>query len=397
MVASGLLAYRFGADYVGQFNQLVMLHLVAGQLAAMGIHLSCLHYLSATSLDSSRRAHGARVALGAVTLIGTATGLVLAALAPVIERSFDSPDLADGIVWLGPAVALFGVNKTLLAILNACHRLHAYAVFQALRSVLWLAGIAVLLHMGSAKPAALGLVLCAGEVGVALFGFAALGRDLLVRTGFKGDERWFVRHLAFGWHALPGNLITELNTRIDVLVLAVFVSDRIVGVYSFVAMLAEGVFQIGVVVRAVVNRRLVEALAARDQQLIDTLKRRAGQATLCGTAAASLALIAVFPPAIALLNLDPALREGIIPLAILLIGVTACAACSPFWMSLVLAGRPTDHSRLMLLLCVSNLAANVVAVPVFGMLGAAVATAVMLATFPLMLRRTARRVLKIRL
>src|SRR4030095_6718684 len=110
---------------------------------------------------------------------------------------------------------------------------------------------------GSAKPAALGLVLCAGEGGVALFGLAALGRDLLVRTGFKGDARWVVRHLSFGWHALPGNLITELNTRIDVLVLAVFVSDRIVGVYSFVAMLAEGVFQIGVVVRAVVNRRLV--------------------------------------------------------------------------------------------------------------------------------------------
>src|SRR5437773_8216815 len=109
IAVSAMLAKQFRVDVVGQFNQLAMLHIVCAQVAAMGVQLSCLHYLSDGGMDRSARVAGSQAAVGVVILTGSATGLCLFALAGSVERLFDSPGLAHGVRWLGPAVALFGV------------------------------------------------------------------------------------------------------------------------------------------------------------------------------------------------------------------------------------------------------------------------------------------------
>jgi O-antigen/teichoic acid export membrane protein len=53
------------------------------------------------------------------------------------------------------------------------------------------------------------------------------------------------------------NVLLQMNTRIDVLVLGLFWSDHIVGIYSFAATLAEGVYQLLVVLRTNYNPMLV--------------------------------------------------------------------------------------------------------------------------------------------
>ncbi|MDP2809115.1 MAG: oligosaccharide flippase family protein [Rhodocyclaceae bacterium] len=397
IAVSAMLANGFGVAVVGQFNQLAMLHVVCAQVAAMGVHLSCLHYLSGTVMDRSARFAGSQAAVAVVVLSGSATGLCLFALAEFWERLLDSPGLADGVRWLGPAVALFGVNKVLLALLNAGDRLHAYAFLQSLRPLIWLGGTMAIVRAGQVGPERLGILLFVGEAIAAVCGAVLLSGQLLTRFDPAAGREWVTRHFNFGWRAMPSHLIIDLNTRIDVLILAIFVSDSIVGVYSFVALLAEGIFQIGVLVRTVINRRLVSSLVARDQAAIGDLKRSAGHASLGLTLAASVVVLAAFEPAIAFLKLDPALLGGLLPLAILLLGVTYCAKASPFWMAIALAGRPAEHSMLMLALCALNIAINVAAVPVLGMLGAAIATAVMFAAFPVMLRWMARRTLEVEL
>lgn len=397
VAVSGILANRFSVDVVGQFNILVMLHIVCAQLAAMGVHLSCLHYLGGARNDEATRVAGAQAAIGVVALSGSVAGACLFCLAGFIERTFDSPGLAHGVRWLGPAIALFGINKVLLALLNASDRLHVYALVQALRPIGWLAGAGAIVHVSQANPSELGMLLFAGEAITMVCGTIALAGQLFARFDASMIKVWFYRHYQFGWRAMPSNFVIELNTRIDVLVLAIFVSDKIVGIYSFVALLAEGIFQIGVLVRTIINRRLVTALVSHDQTAISNLKRSAGYASLGMTFAGSLVLLGGFSPAITLLKLDQALLGGLVPLLILLVGVCACAMYAPFWMAIALAGRPVEHSKLMLALCALNLSINIIAVPTLGMLGAAIATAVMFAAFPWMLRWTAQRTLAITL
>jgi O-antigen/teichoic acid export membrane protein len=394
---NSMLAHGFGVQAVGVFNQLLALHIVAAQFAAFGIHLSCLHYLSEKTMEVSSLAGGIRSATGAVAITGVLTGLLLFAAANLIEQLFNSPGLSSGVRWVAPAVAFFGLNKVLLAIFNARDRLHSCAFVQALRPVVWLAGTAALFFFDRVEPAQLGQLLLAGELAATVAGFVLLSPMERGHIHSGTSDGWFWRHLRFGVRAMPSNLILDLNTRIDVLVLGVFASDAVVGVYSFAAMLAEGVFQIGVLVRTVITRRLAGLLTARDQAGLSLLKRHAGGFSLGMTLAASAILAALLRPSIVLLGLDPALQDGFVALFVLLIGVSLCAMHSPFWMSLLLAGHPVEHSKLMLALCGLNLVLNLTLIPVFGLIGAAIGTAAMFGAFPLMLRRSAGRVLGMKL
>lgn len=391
LAISGLLGHYFGAASVGQFNQLATLHLLCAQVAAFGIHLSCLHYLSRKDLDAKGWAQGAQAALSLAAATGTLAALALWAAAGGLESLFDSPGLAAGLRWVAPAVGLFGMNKVVLALLNAADRLHSYAFLQALRPAVWLIGAALLVQGDSADPARIGQFFLAGEAAALVGGGLFLWR----KAGLwgKAETAWFVRHARFGLRALPSHLIIELNTRIDVLVLSLFLPPDKVGIYSFAALLAEGIFQIGILVRTVINQRLVRALVEKNQAALNELKRHAGGLSLGLTVTASVILLAGFGPGLDLLRLDPALHEGHLALALLLFGISVCSYDSPFWMTLVLAGHPLAHTRLMALLCGLNLALNVALAPLFGLTGAAAATAAMFVAFPFLLRRGAAKTL----
>ena len=325
-----LLARRFGADVVGQFNQLTALHLVAAQLAAFGIHLSCLHYLSTQIVGSQSWAVGSRAALGAVFVVGCIVAGALSSGAGLIESLLGSPGLAEGIYWLAPAVALFGINKVLQAICNASDRLHALAFLQALRPIAWLIGMAVAVHVGSVGPAGFGKVLLVGELAAMLSGVVALSSVWHgpLSTNYSG---WLLRHFQFGIRAMPSHLITDLNARIDILILAFFSNDVIVGIYSFVAVLAEGVFQIGVLIRTVISRRLVGVLVSHDHSALRSLRRQSSRWSLILTLISAAVLSAVFAPAVSWLGLEASFVQGKFALWVLLGGVVACAMYSPLW------------------------------------------------------------------
>jgi O-antigen/teichoic acid export membrane protein len=393
ILINSILAFGFGVATVGQFNQLFTLYFIAAQFAAFGIHLSCLHYLSGENPDFSFVAKGATTALIAVSISGILSALLLYSLADLIEWLLNSAHLSDGLRWAAPAVALFGFNKVLLAVLNATERLHSVAFLQAFRSIVWLAGAAVLLHIGSAEPILLGQLLLSGEMASAIFGTLILYPVLFFQIEPRIRNEWIARHFRFGLRAMPSNFITDLNSRIDVLLVSVFANDSAVGVYSFASLLAEGVLQIGVIVRTVINSRLVVILISKNQAALLMLRRHAGRLSFLFTLVASTIIALCFAPAIELLQLDPSLRDGESALIILLIGVTLSSKFWPFWMILLLAGHPVQHLKLMLLLCFVNIILNATLIPLFGILGAGIATAVMLVSFPFMLSWSTRRVL----
>ena len=397
VIINAVLAGYFGVDRLGQFNKLVALHLVVSQLTAFGIHLSCLHYLGTLAADSKAWAASARAAIVSVIVVGLIVAIMLGFSAGLVANLLGNPNLIEGIRWVAPAVALFGLNKVLLSLYNTSDRLHALAFLQALRPIAWLIGAGVLVHLGNASPVEFGQILFYGELAATLPGMLFLPGLRLHSFADAIHIDWITRHLRFGMQAMPSHLIIVLNTRIDILILAFFANDAIVGIYSFVALLAEGVFQVGVVIRTVINNRLVSMLLSRDYAGLQLLKWQAGRWSLFLTTILAGILLAGFAPVITWLGLNPALLQGELSLWLLMVGVVACAVHSPLWMTLVLSGRPVQHSQLMLALCALNIVLNITLIPLLGMLGAAIGTAIMLAAFPLMLSWTTKRILGVAL
>ncbi len=398
LAISTLLGRQFGVLAVGQLNQLATIHIIAGQIAAFGIHLSCLRHLSNLEIGTYSWNKSCKSALQLVFLTGLiAIGLVYSS-ANFVETAFSSPGLSEGIQWTAFAIGLFGFNKVVISILNAADHLHTLAYLQMIRPLVWVAGTIFLVIINQSHPSLLGQLLFAGELAGAFVGVGLLVTRLLKGTQIGQDQvNWLARHAVFSWRAMPSHLAIELNTRIDVLVLSVFVSPALVGIYSFAALLMEGVFQIGVVFRTVLNRRLTRSLADKNQNQISSIFKKWGSFSLWATLFTSMVLGTIFVPMIDLLSLDPGLKDGLPSLIILLVGATICARYSPFWMSLALGGHPLAHTRLMLQLCGINVFLNLAFVPFLGILGAALGTSIMLVLFPVLLKGLTKKTLGLEL
>ena len=394
LLVSVILANGAGASAVGQFNQLAAVYIVASQLAAVGIHLAVLHFLPLTDIHERRRA--ALAALLAMLPAATLTGACVWLGAPLFERLLDSPGLAGGVRWVALATGLFAVNKLLLNLLNVFGHLIWLSLAQAVRPLIWLLTAWLLLTSSGVSQTDLGTMFVFGELGVLVFALTRVAAAFW--TPVDGRlQPWATRLVRFGVRAFPSNAMTELNTRVDVLILGVFADDQVVGIYSFAALIAEGAFQIGVLLRTIINNRLVSAVVERNGATLGQLWRSTSRASWLLTAAVGLAAMLATPFAIDLLKLDPSLHQGRWVLLVLLLGVTVGAGFAPFWNVLLLAGRPGMHSLLMLSLLACNILLNAVAVPVAGMTGAGIATALSFLVFPLLLQFACRRVLGLEL
>lgn len=382
LLVSVVLANGAGATAVGQFNQLAAIYIVASQFAALGVHLSVLHFLPIANPDEIRSAaHAGLLAVAPPALITMAAVWTLAAW---IETLLDSFGLSTGIKLVAIGAGLFGINKLLLSFLNVLGHLIWLAAAQALRPVVWLVSSVLLLDDGGVSIWGLGAMFVFSELAVGTLALFRLTPFLVGRSA--GIKPWLLRHLRFGIRAFPSNAITELNTRIDVLILGAYASDKVVGIYSFAALIAEGVFQIGAFLRTTINNRLVTIVTNRDSGALNTLTRSVGRVSLALTMLAGVAAFTLVPIIIDFFRLDPSLHEGKWVLAMLLVAVALSSPYTPFWNILMLGGHPGQHSVLMLTILAFNLVLNVIAVPIAGMTGAGIATSAMFLVFPFLLR-----------
>jgi O-antigen/teichoic acid export membrane protein len=112
---------------------------------------------------------------------------------------------------------------------------------------------------------------------------------------------------------------------------------------------------------------------------------------VCGLAAA------MFPFIIPWITGEPAFAAGAIPFAILMLGLAASSPWMPFNQVLLMGGKPGWHTIYILLSVAANVVLNLLLVPYYGLLGAAIATAIAFVFSALLLRRVARTLLGVRL
>lgn len=368
------LAAFVGPKALGIFNQLYALYIILGQLFVIGLNDSTLKFSAQHRENGEELEPALGCALLTATVAGLAGSLLTYAFARPLAYVMDSDPVGDGIVFIAPALFLFVINKVLASYVNGVQRMRYYAVAQSLRGVLLVILIVAITTNGYALSY-FGLAFVGAEVGVLLIFVPVLAQCLRSRFSLATLRRWIRTHCAFGLRALPHGLLSESFFRIDILVLAVFLSDADVGIYSFVAFFIEGLLQIPYIVRVVTTPRLVAIMEDRD---LSALRLQALKSIPSSAAAAALAagfLVLVFPLIQTWFPLveDP---RSLTILKILLIGVCAYAFFAPFENIFLSAGRPDLQSLFMVIITASNVALNFILIPQYGLSGAAAATTI---------------------
>jgi O-antigen/teichoic acid export membrane protein len=372
-VAGIAVNYAIGATYgaatLGVFNQVFAIYLVCSQLAALGVHSSVLTHFAAERDPMQRRAQ----LLAGLALTGSQSlviALAMAAIARPIAHMLDSPDVTTGILYATPGLVCFALNKVVLAALNALHRMRWYAVFQACRILFVAAGFFVCwgLHV---HGAALPVILTTSELVTLVLALRTV-RDQLGRAPRPELRRWAGIHLRFGLRGVLSGLFSDLGTRIDVLILGVFATDATVGAYSMAALVAEGMYQALVALRAIYAPHVVVMIAGDQRAELERRIHKGRNRTYLAALAIGAVAVAAYALLIPYVTHDPQIRDSWKYFAIMVAGMVAGAGYVPFSQILLWAKRPGWHTILIAIVLASVSLLEWLLVPQLGAIGAAI-------------------------
>ncbi len=249
--------------------------------------------------------------------------------------------------------------------------------------VFWLVGVdlasperVMAIHVASVGMA----FLC----GLYLF-FARRPEELRGATPTFESAVWLRSTIPFGMTAA----LQLINGRTDVLALGVFQTDEDVGIYRVAAQLAIVVIFGMQAVATVQGPHIAHLFAKGDMQKLQQLMTRSAQAIMM-IAIPAVLVIVVFGEQIIRIVYGPAFESAYVPLVILCVGQLVNASMGSVAALLNMTGHERETTKSVLVGAVVNLLLNLSLVPVWGMTGAALATAVTLIVWNLIMWRKAR-------
>ena len=368
-----IMGFRDAAA-LGVFNLAYAVYIMLSQFAVWGLHYSVLRYAAYYESDPEERGH----MLLTATACSVATGLIAAIglfmAAPWFAKAFNSEATGAAIRNAALGLALFPLNKVLIAYLNGLRRMKAFAVLQASRYV------AVMILVSAIAVSTLPIEFVTFGFLVAEILTVLLACSYIINRRLTGALRftpgWIARHYRFGARVLPAGMFAEINSRIDVLMIGFFLSDRATGIYSFAAMLVDGAYHVLAMVRLNFNPVLVAAIRDADWRTAQNLRYQSRRIVLPVMALLALGLMSayyvfaawVMPP-------DKGLLEGLPSLVILLLGLSLICFLVPFDNLLMVSGYPGYQTLQQLFLVGTNVGVALLLLPMLGIEGAALGTA----------------------
>lgn len=326
----------------------------------------------------------------AVAGLALAIGLAAAAVSVLFGDRL-SAEQARTFAWALALLPLIGLGNVRGAVLRGLRRVvQGQLPEQIVRPGLFVAALGAFLVLGRELTSSLAMALHAGA---ALLAFL-VGALLLIRAlpGEVRRARPAYRTRSWLGSLMPLTLLSGIqlvNSQADIVLLGVLASPEDVGVYRVATQAALLVIFALTAVNLVLAPHLARAYSARDRAELQNLATWSARIVLVTALPVAVALIAFGRPILSLVFGD-AYTAGAGALAILCIGQLTNAAAGSVGLILNMTGHEQDTVRGVALAAVINVVLNVALIPPFGIEGAAVATAVSLATWNVVLFRKVR-------
>ena len=175
---------------------------------------------------------------------GALVAVAMVALAAPIGRWVESDRVETGLYLAAPGVVCFALNKVGLATLNGLRRMRLYATFQASRVVVMALGFAgcVAYDRTSSGIGRLPISLTIGG-GVTLIAVIVSISDVLRWPSRAELRHWLRTHLWFGVRGFLSGLLSDVGSRIEVIILGVYASDEDLVASSMAATVVQGMAQ----------------------------------------------------------------------------------------------------------------------------------------------------------
>lgn len=306
------------------------------------------------------------------TLLATATAAVLIAGITILDVRV-MPGLPQWGLWAVLSLVPWMVlGNNFSGILQGAQQILAVSRTRMVQSGLTLLlTVALVTGMRWSVVGALGAVLASHMIGVAMMTGMLRPYGARLRPSWPDQVRSVT---AFGLKGHVANLLQFLNYRLDMFIVSIFLGPAAVGIYGVAVSLAELLWFLPDAVGFAVFPRTASGNAA-----VRTVGWRYAVVTIAATAAGALLLAAVAPAAIVTI-FSPAFMSAYPALLALLPGAVLMSGAKVLANDILGRGYPQYNAITAGIALTVTITLDVLLIPSYGIVGAAVATSLAYAT-----------------
>jgi O-antigen/teichoic acid export membrane protein len=374
--ATLLLAHDGGAAVVGVYALFHVLPGLVGTIASCGLPVAAPYFLAGPDRHDPRL----RLTLVSMTIIGGVAGATLWIVAAPLFGPVVFPDLSVGLVMLaGLAVPTRLFVITAKACSQGSNDLKGSNAVIFLEQLMFLPTFVLLSATGVAPFPAVVVGLMLADVTTGSIAWGRLARRHFFRGQVRGSFPLARRIAAFGTRGQVGGVMSLLNLRLDFVLLSAFAGPAVLGVYAVASKFAELVRILGMALQYVLYPKFASD-GVRATRQARGLIVKAGLLTASGILPLWVACGFVIPA-----FYGSQFESAVTPTRIILLGLAFDGLAGVITAVFYGVGRPGLNSLAMGAGLAATLVLDLILIPRFAEVGAAVASAVAYTTTGLVL------------
>ena len=367
LLAVTIIARILGPEKQGQYTLAILLPTILYTFFNSGISISTVYLIGQDKYSDSEVYHSNFFISASLSLISMLVGLMVVFF---LSEEFFAKISLQLLLYSLFIIPLIFLQKNLQSFL------HSKENFSKLNIVVILNQIGLLffsiLFIWLLDLAVFGAVLsfACTQLLMAIVSYLIIRKEYGLVFSFKLSIPYLKESLIFGLKGHVSNVLTFLSYRVDIFLIAYFLDDISVGIYSIAVLLVERVWLIPQAVSSVLFARVTNLKTDIEKTHFTAF---ASRNTLFLTLITGSGLAVVSPFLIKFLfGID--FVESVVPFLFMIPGVVL------FSLSKVLAndftgrGFPEINSYVALVVAFINVALNIILIPKIGLLGAALST-----------------------
>ena len=393
-IISIILARYLGASDLGLYRLAYTFYGVATMVGALGIPVAVIKYVAEYKDDEVNL--NKIVSSGIITslIVGVVISIIIYLLSQTLADLFKMPQIESLLELLSPVFPFVLVNSILFGTLNGLRKMERYAIALILQQALMTASTIILIYSGFGVSGAI-ISIVISSIGVSAYLiYSCRGHFHLILDEYLQTTK---KITSFGTKMFGANLINMINLQADIVFLGYFLTATNVGYYSAATGLSKFFLVVPQAIQTVSYPATSEYRTKKNilglQKMLDKSMKYSALVLM----PAGLAL-GFFAEDIVTRIYGQGFQQSALPLQILLIGtVIFGVACTSIGGTLAGMNRPDLSLKAAGISAAANVILNVMLIPKFGIVGAAIATCTSLIIMTLMFDFMTIRTLSIKL
>ncbi|MEI7475172.1 MAG: oligosaccharide flippase family protein [bacterium] len=366
-----IVANNYNVAGFGLFNQVMAIYIILSIITAFGFHISIIRHTAECRNNIDTINELITSALIFISLFSTILTIVLLASLTLADSFIKSHLLIIGLKNIIISLPFFSLNKILMGFLNGLRKMRTYAFSQIARCCFLI--FFILYSIFYHKPVTFSLY-AFPFAEILLFSVLSLYVKRFFNFSLNNLQYWIKKHILFSITSLMADSMSDLNSKMDILVIGWLMSDYHVGIYSFASTIAKGFIMISGVLQLnfnpIISRLWAEKHIDKLNECIEKLKKTSFIIMLSILSIAAL----LYPVFLRIFIKNNLFLNNSLVFYILLIGIFIYS--TNYWAGgiLEMVGHPKEKIKLASIALVFNFICHIVLIKLLGINGAAIAT-----------------------